>query len=102
LAISVEDARLHNGRLEAWGEPGVGSAFRLTLPLVRGRKVVGSPLPLRPAGRRRAVKPEPPRDDAAAITDQPTDTTPQPSDTPVAPQPGPHDDGAAPTAGEQN
>jgi two-component system sensor histidine kinase MtrB len=55
LAISIEDARLHNGKLEAWGEPGVGSAFRLTLPLVRGRKVVGSPLPLRPGGRRRAT-----------------------------------------------
>ena len=24
LAISVEDARLHQGRLEAWGEPGNG------------------------------------------------------------------------------
>ncbi|MGH3847764.1 MAG: MtrAB system histidine kinase MtrB, partial [Pseudonocardiaceae bacterium] len=34
LAISVEDARLHQGRLEAWGEPGNGACFRLTLPLV--------------------------------------------------------------------
>lgn len=48
LAISVEDARLHNGRLEAWGEPGNGSCFRLTLPLVRGRRITSSPLPLRP------------------------------------------------------
>nr|WP_221194717.1 MtrAB system histidine kinase MtrB [Hoyosella altamirensis] len=48
LAISVEDARLHNGRLEAWGEPGHGSCFRLTLPVVRGRRITGSPLPLRP------------------------------------------------------
>ncbi|NUS43029.1 MAG: HAMP domain-containing histidine kinase [Mycobacteriaceae bacterium] len=54
LAISYEDARLHNGKLEAWGEPGAGASFRLTLPLIRGRKVVGSPLPLRPAVRRRA------------------------------------------------
>ncbi|GAA3031652.1 two-component system sensor histidine kinase MtrB [Gordonia defluvii] len=48
LAISVEDANLHSGRLEAWGEPGQGSNFRLTLPLKRGHKVLGSPLPLRP------------------------------------------------------
>jgi two-component system sensor histidine kinase MtrB len=48
LAISVEDARLHQGRLEAWGEPGKGSCFRLTLPLVRGHKVTTSPLPLKP------------------------------------------------------
>ncbi|WP_347955176.1 MtrAB system histidine kinase MtrB [Gordonia aichiensis] len=48
LAISIEDARLHQGRLEAWGEPGEGSCFRLTLPLVRGHKLLGSPLPLKP------------------------------------------------------
>ncbi|NNG97503.1 HAMP domain-containing histidine kinase [Gordonia araii NBRC 100433] len=48
LAISVEDAHLHAGRLEAWGEPGRGANFRLTLPLKRGHKVLGSPLPLRP------------------------------------------------------
>ena len=45
LAISIEDARLHQGRLEAWGEPGKGACFRLTLPLVRGHKVTTSPLP---------------------------------------------------------
>ena len=44
LAISIEDARLHQGRLEAWGEPGKGACFRLTLPLVRGHKVTTSPL----------------------------------------------------------
>jgi two-component system sensor histidine kinase MtrB len=48
LAISIEDARLHQGRLEAWGEPGSGACFRLTLPLVRGHKVTTSPLPLKP------------------------------------------------------
>lgn len=48
LAISIEDARLHQGRLEAWGEPGMGACFRLTLPLVRGHKVTTSPLPLKP------------------------------------------------------
>ncbi|MBY6412456.1 HAMP domain-containing histidine kinase [Rhodococcus sp. BP-252] len=49
LAISVEDARLHDGKLEAWGALGEGACFRLTLPLVRGHKVIGSPLPLKPS-----------------------------------------------------
>jgi len=48
LAISVEDARLHQGRLEAWGKPGKGACFRLTLPLVHGHKVTTSPLPMKP------------------------------------------------------
>ncbi|MGH3493192.1 MAG: MtrAB system histidine kinase MtrB, partial [Sciscionella sp.] len=48
LAISVEDARLHGGRLEAWGEPGNGAAFRLTLPRVHGGEITEPPLPLPP------------------------------------------------------
>jgi two-component system, OmpR family, sensor histidine kinase MtrB len=48
LAIALEDARLHGGWLEAWGEPGRGSVFRLTLPRHAGAKLLGSPLPLRP------------------------------------------------------
>lgn len=58
LAISVEDARLHQGRLEAWGEPGKGACFRLTLPLVRGHKVTTSPLPMKPvtAAERRELR----------------------------------------------
>ncbi|GAB3128959.1 MtrAB system histidine kinase MtrB [Tsukamurella serpentis] len=52
LAISIEDARLHSGRLEAWGEPGSGACFRLTLPRTRSKKVLVSPLPLKPAARR--------------------------------------------------
>jgi two-component system sensor histidine kinase MtrB len=49
LAISVEDARLHGGRLEAWGEPGRGANFRLLLPREQGIELGESPLPLRPA-----------------------------------------------------
>ena len=48
LAIALEDARLHGGWLQAWGERGRGSVFRLTLPRVAGHAVVGSPLPLGP------------------------------------------------------
>jgi two-component system sensor histidine kinase MtrB len=59
LAISIEDARLHQGRLEAWGEPGRGACFRLTLPLVRGHKVTTSPLPLKPVGPERVLPADP-------------------------------------------
>jgi two-component system sensor histidine kinase MtrB len=48
LSISLEDARLHGGWLQAWGEPGQGSAFRLTLPRSRDTELTGSPLPLGP------------------------------------------------------
>jgi two-component system sensor histidine kinase MtrB len=54
LAISVEDARLHDGKLEAWGAVGEGACFRLTVPLVRGHKVIGSPLPLKPSTKKYA------------------------------------------------
>jgi two-component system sensor histidine kinase MtrB len=47
LAIALEDARLHGGSLQAWGAPGEGAVFRLTLPLVVGGPVGISPLPLR-------------------------------------------------------
>ncbi|NIJ10757.1 two-component system sensor histidine kinase MtrB [Saccharomonospora amisosensis] len=48
LAISQEDARLHGGWLEAWGEPGIGSCFRLTLPRRVGEPVEQSPIGLPP------------------------------------------------------
>jgi len=32
LSIALEDARLHNGELEAWGRPARGAHFVLTLP----------------------------------------------------------------------
>jgi two-component system sensor histidine kinase MtrB len=48
LAIALEDARLHRGWLQAWGERGKGSVFRLTLPRMLGQELAGSPLPLGP------------------------------------------------------
>jgi two-component system sensor histidine kinase MtrB len=48
LAIAHEDARLHGGWLQAWGEKGRGSVFRLTLPRNAGHLIAGSPLPLGP------------------------------------------------------
>jgi two-component system sensor histidine kinase MtrB len=53
LSISLEDARLHGGWLQVWGQPGAGAQFRLTLPLTAGADVTSSPLPLRPAFVRR-------------------------------------------------
>jgi two-component system sensor histidine kinase MtrB len=48
LAIALEDARLHAGRLEAWGALGEGSCFRLTLPRQADATITSSPLPLSP------------------------------------------------------
>jgi two-component system sensor histidine kinase MtrB len=48
LAIALEDARLHGGWLQAWGERGKGSVFRLTLSRTLGEELAGSPLPLGP------------------------------------------------------
>ncbi|MGH3660641.1 MAG: MtrAB system histidine kinase MtrB [Micromonosporaceae bacterium] len=44
LSISLEDARLHGGWLEAAGAVGKGSQFRLTLPVRAGGRLVSSPL----------------------------------------------------------
>ncbi len=48
LSIAVEDTTLHGGRLEAWGKPGTGTVFRLTLPRRAGGPLSTSPLPLSP------------------------------------------------------
>src|SRR5689334_7171940 len=57
LSISLEDARLHGGWLQVWGQPGHGAQFRLTLPLTAGGELSSSPLPLRPAVVRRPGTP---------------------------------------------
>lgn len=53
LSIALEDARLHGGWLQAWGEPGGGSQFRLTLPRTADEALRGSPIPLEPDDSRR-------------------------------------------------
>ncbi|MGM7668849.1 MtrAB system histidine kinase MtrB [Microbacterium sp. A93] len=45
LSIASEDTRLHNGRLDAWGSLGDGSAFRLVIPRISGA-TVGQDAPL--------------------------------------------------------
>ena len=55
LSIAQEDALLHGGWLQAWGQPGAGSNFRLTLPRTQGVELDHSPLPLEP-GTGRGVR----------------------------------------------
>ncbi|WP_277501056.1 MtrAB system histidine kinase MtrB [Nocardioides sp. ChNu-99] len=49
LSIALEDAHLHGGWLQAWGTPGGGSQFRLTVPRRAGDQLRHSPIPLLPA-----------------------------------------------------
>jgi two-component system sensor histidine kinase MtrB len=49
LSIALEDVRLHGGWLEAWGAPGDGSNFRMTLPRKAHGTFSESPLTLEPA-----------------------------------------------------
>ena len=51
LSIALEDARLHNGELDAWGAPGDGANFVLTLPRIAGNQISGRPLPVNPHKR---------------------------------------------------
>jgi two-component system sensor histidine kinase MtrB len=48
LSIALEDARLHNGELDAWGRPGKGAHFVLTLPRVAGELIAGRPIKAEP------------------------------------------------------
>ena len=44
LSISAEDVHLHRGTLEAWGRPGEGACFRMTIPLTQGAELGESPV----------------------------------------------------------
>ncbi len=52
LAIALEDAHLHGGWFQAWGVPGDGCNFRLTLPRRSRDDLDSSPSPLEPADAR--------------------------------------------------
>ncbi|MFZ3454248.1 MtrAB system histidine kinase MtrB [Arthrobacter sp. 7Tela_A1] len=68
LAIAAEDARLHDGWLEAWGSPGNGACFRLTLPRRHGEGFAASPVPLSPQD---TSLPAPPRALSALVRPDP-------------------------------
>jgi len=92
LAISMEDANLHGGWLTAWGRPGLGAQFRLTLPRKAGAILEQSPLPLVP---RDLVVPSPTRLEAlvrpelTAATDPPSPDHPEPDSGQPAVTPAP-------------
>jgi two-component system sensor histidine kinase MtrB len=48
LSIALEDARLHNGELEAWGRPGRGAHFVVTLPRSTYERIDQRLIPLQP------------------------------------------------------
>ncbi|MGK3957282.1 MtrAB system histidine kinase MtrB [Arthrobacter sp. R4] len=48
LSIAMEDTKLHNGWLQAWGKKGSGANFRLTVPLRQGEEIDKSPVQLEP------------------------------------------------------
>jgi two-component system sensor histidine kinase MtrB len=48
LSIALEDARLHNGELEAWGRPGRGAHFVLTLPRKQNESIHSRLISLKP------------------------------------------------------
>ena len=48
LSIALEDARLHHGELEAWGRPGRGAHFVLTLPRKTWEPIESRLIPLQP------------------------------------------------------
>ena len=94
LAIAMEDANLHGGWLTAWGRPGLGAQFRLTLPRRLGMVLRTSPLPLVPRDLvpaiGSAVQPpaSPPEDPAEPRLEEP------PARTSEAAEPTPADEAA--------
>ncbi|MEV7728347.1 MtrAB system histidine kinase MtrB [Streptomyces sp. NPDC087917] len=89
LSIAVEDARLHGGWLQAWGEPGGGSQFRLTLPRTADEPLRGSPIPLEPedsrGNRARAAADAAQR--AAGAGGRPAGAPERPDRSPIPPRP---------------
>ncbi|GAA4088880.1 MtrAB system histidine kinase MtrB [Streptomyces shaanxiensis] len=106
LSIALEDARLHGGWLQAWGEPGGGSQFRLTLPRTADEPLRGSPIPLEPKDSRRnrglddAGLPSGGGEKAATVPAQPTgdQSAPMSSRDPIASRMGTAVPKADPTA----
>ncbi|MFL6025510.1 MAG: MtrAB system histidine kinase MtrB, partial [Friedmanniella sp.] len=73
LSIAMEDANLHGGWLTAWGRPGQGAQFRLTLPRTAGGILETSPLPMVPRDFPAAAAAAA---DARADADTPADSDP--------------------------
>ncbi|MCQ9178427.1 HAMP domain-containing protein [Streptomyces sp. IBSBF 2953] len=105
LSIALEDARLHGGWLQAWGEPGGGSQFRLTLPRTADEPLRGSPIPLEPKDSRRnrgelddAGVPRGGGQKSATVPVQPATEQSSAARTPLTPRAGTTSPTADPTA----
>ncbi|MFI2085522.1 MtrAB system histidine kinase MtrB [Streptomyces rishiriensis] len=105
LSIALEDARLHGGWLQAWGEPGGGSQFRLTLPRTADEPLRGSPIPLEPKDSRRnrgelddAGVPRGGGQKSATVPVQPATEQSSAARTPLTPRTGTTSPTADPTA----
>lgn len=48
LSISLDDAKLHQGSLKAWGAPGLGAHFVLTVPRFPGIPIESEPISVDP------------------------------------------------------
>ena len=48
LSIALDDAKLHQGTLKAWGAPGKGAHFVLTVPKSPGIPIQGEPIQVNP------------------------------------------------------
>jgi two-component system sensor histidine kinase MtrB len=48
LSIALDDAKLHQGSLKAWGSPGKGANFVLTVPITPGIPIQDEPIPVNP------------------------------------------------------
>ena len=48
LSIALEDAKLHQGEIEAWGERGKGAHFVLTIPKFAGGSIQSKPITAQP------------------------------------------------------
>jgi two-component system sensor histidine kinase MtrB len=44
LSIALEDAKLHQGEIDAWGERGKGAHFVLTIPKFAGGSIESKPI----------------------------------------------------------
>jgi two-component system sensor histidine kinase MtrB len=44
LSIALEDAKLHQGEIDAWGERGKGANFVLTIPKFAGGSIESKPI----------------------------------------------------------
>jgi two-component system sensor histidine kinase MtrB len=49
LSIALDDAKLHQGTLKAWGVPGKGANFVVTVPKLPGIPLEGEPIKVNPA-----------------------------------------------------